>query len=425
MKKLLLAALLVLTSQARASWSAYYTGEAYLPSTASDALYQSPAAVFSNIGNPTSPTPGQGSQWFANPTTDAGYATIPTSVLGLSSGTIAFYYDFNQATGYQIYDLLRVSQTFNSNALLIQFDAVNQRLIVSEGGTQIIASAPLSVSMQANHLITFTYTSSLATIQIDSGAVLSSTTGYSPAFVNGIYVLSSRGTVAGSVYEFLDGLAFGSTTSESFPPAVPSPTPTPVYSATSTRTATPTFTPTVTGTSTITPTATKTVSLTSTPTPTNSPTPSVTPTTSPTRTITGSPTFSPTTSPTATITPTATQTATPYPTAVPTPQFAPVWSFVVFGQPQNLSNITLTASTSWQYVALSGTAQPMNITIANPGTNGLALNWWLDSSTSTPAFSGMSLMPGNTLQLDYVPGNVLHWTTTGSGNGASFLQTRY
>lgn len=101
---------------------------------------------------------------------------------------------------------------------------------------------------------------------------------------------------------------------------------------------------------------------------------------------------------------------------------APSYSVPILS-PSSLASITLTGTTSWTYTQVTCTAQPCNIMFYNQSADTLV--WWLDSSTSTPAFAGISVTAGTVpIIVDVKPTDVFHWRwDAATGNG--FLQHRY
>jgi len=94
-------------------------------------------------------------------------------------------------------------------------------------------------------------------------------------------------------------------------------------------------------------------------------------------------------------------------------------------QPANVSSLTLTATAAWTYVALTCTAQPCNIRLFNQ-SSASTLVYWIDRSSDTPAFAGMSITPGTLPVIeDIAVGDYLHWRWSQSWTGNGFLQTRY
>ena len=407
MKKLILAAGLVLAfaSTARASWVAFYTGNSYLPSPGADQLYTSPAATFSGMSQPSSPTPGEGNRWLANPVSNTDYVSLPTSII-TAAGTFEFYFRYNTYTASTQYDLLRISQLFNSAAIRIQYDGPNQQLLVYEGTTLVIQTGGNSFTYASTQTITFTYNATQITLQIGSGSVFTAA-GYTPASVNGIYAMGSPQyqPSSGAQECFLDGLAFGNTVSESYPPVGPTPTVTPTTSPTLTTTPTRTATISATATPTQTLSWTPTASQTSTPTVSHTGTPTWTPTITKTNTQTNTPTTSPTPTwtPTTSPTPTWTPTPTPTPTALPTP-----FVFSIYGQltapfrPLNCTDYQLAPVTNWASVNLNVTIQPAQLELSVPETSAATWRYWFSNATTTPTVAGIAALPG-----DYAPAHPL------------------
>ncbi len=407
MKKILLTiGLLLAASSARASWTAFYTGNSYLPDAGSDQLYNSPDATFNGMAHPTTPTPGEGDRWFANPTTASDYAKIPNSVLS-ASGTVAFYFRYNLASPSVTYDLFRIEQLTSPAAILITYDGANQQILVYENGLLVIQTGGISFAALTTQLITFTYSSSQVSLKIGSGSAFTAA-GYIPSQVQNIYAMGDPDYTppSGASNCFLDGLAFGSTTSETYPPVGPTPTDSPTFtvSPTSTPTATPTTSPTPTNTPTATPSNTPvdsptyTITLTTTPTPTNTPTDTKTSSPTPSITTTSTPTASPTASP------------TPSPTAYPTP-----WVFSVYPvftdplRPLNCTDYQLAPVTNWASVNLNCKIQPCQVDLSVPETASATFRYWFSTAVTTPTVNGNAALPGDSYYAHPVRAGELLW----------------
>ena len=443
------AALLGLCSQAHATWTAYYSANSYLPGYNYDSLYLSGPATFYNISNPTTPTPpGDTTNWFANPTISGGYATVPTSVLGATSGVIAWQYYYSLASASNTYDIVRVTGTFSSQELLIRFDAPNQRFSVFENSNKIFDSGAGSVTMQTNQQVVFTYTATGMSIQIASNSPVTSTTGFTPTNVNGIYVLSGRGAVDGDTNEYLGDLGFSNNSNDTYPPTPPTPTLT--YTDTATFTASPTATPTVTATSSASPTNSPNYTATATPTNTPNWTATATPTASPTSTATASPTSSftasptitrtstrtpsnspsptasptqtssasPTASPTPTNSPSPTASPTAYPTPVPGTQFLSAASMVSDFAMQNRTHTALVANPTPQTWVMPGLTSPCIVDVIVPyNTPYVWTIWWQQPGATAPGTTyplGACVDCGYVLRHAVRPGDSLIYQAIGA-----------
>ena len=312
MKKIILGLLLMLAAPAaRASWSAYYTGE--YPSPTADALALSPNVTYIDITNPASPTPPQGSNWLANPTQNNGYISVPLAPIPGAQGNIAFY--FRTASTYQEdYDLFVAYNSQGIVLLKINYSSFTGLVSVYFGSALVLTNA-IPLNLNTSYTIQLSYSATGATLAVNGVDV---TTAATLNLVNATsaYALGDpiQGSVPGATSLYMDGLAFSNASGDSFPPAIPTPT------------ATPSNTPNYTATDT--PTVTKTATKTSTPTDTYTATPTATPTASPTDTVT--PTYTPTASPS--FSPSPSDTPTTFPTAiltpVPTPNYLLLWQHV-------------------------------------------------------------------------------------------------
>ena len=425
------AALLGLCSQAHATWTAYYSANSYLPGYNYDSLYLSGPATFYNISNPTTPTPpSDTTNWFANPTISGGYATVPTSVLGATSGAIAWQYQYNLASASNTYDVIRVAETFSSQALLIKFDAPNLRFSIFENNVKIFDSGAASVTMQTLTQVVFTYTATGMSIQIGSNSPVTSTTGFAPANVNGIYVLSGRGAVPGDTNEYLGDLGFSNNSNDVYPPTAPTPTLTYTLTPTVTASATPTFSASPTNTPNYTATATPTSSAspTNTPTKTASPTAtsSVTRTSTRTATITASPTASPTdtssasptATPSSTNSPSPTASPTTYPTPVPGTQFLSAASMVSGFALQDRTHTALVANPTPQTWVMPGLTSPCIVDVIVPyNTPYVWTIWWQQPGATAPGTTyplGACVDCGYVLRHAVRPGDSLIYQAIGA-----------
>lgn len=426
MKKYLLA-LCLLTSNAWATWNAYYTGASYLPSAATDSLYLSPDAVFSNIANPSTPTPAVADRWFINPLTTAGYARLPVSSLGSASGTLAFYWN-KTAAASQTYDVIRITNSLGVTLLRVAYEGSTTRFRVYYGATNVANTD--AVSPLVNHTIIIRYDTSGGSIKVDSEDAITNAQSLSLVSAANFYVGGSPtlGAVAGATTNFIDGFGVSNDDGDSFPPtpatitSTHTPSGTPTFTATPTRTSTATpsntangtftNTPVVTFTNTSTSTATpsRTITLTSTATPTATPTftstitASWTSTNTVTKTITHTITSTTTISATLTSTPTFTSTITltsvytQVQTAIPTPNYGKAGEFVSFWPCSNMSyqgtavGATYpsgTLGTSAFYVSGSAWAR------ASISVSGETANYFQSNSLVAPAgvTSGALILP--------------------------------
>ncbi len=340
MKKILLG-LAFLASQAHATWNAYYTAASSLPNAASDSLFLSPDAVFSNVANPSTPTPAVADRWFVNPLTTAGYARLPISALGATSGTLGFYWD-KTAASTQTYDVIRITNSLGVTLLRVAYEGTSTRFRVYYGALNVTNTG--AVSPLINHKIVLTYGAS-GSIQVDSDTTLTNTQVLSLATAANFYVGGSPvlGAVTGATTNFIDGFGVSNDSTDSFPPTpatvtstqtstntiTPSVTPTPTNTATKTITPNGSQTASDTLTMTDTPTRTSTATNTVTPSSTGTKTPTITPSNTPTSTSTKTPTVTLTTTYTITSTRTVSATLTRTPTITPSITVTPAYTQVL------------------------------------------------------------------------------------------------